>query len=438
MTFEIQSAVVNCCGWLCYNHLNKGDKIMKVKRSKLVKSIVSVLLCVASILPGITQEAAKPVVPPARPVFRMPSIIVSPEFLPDNKVTFKLLAPQAANVVISGEWMPGFGTTEPLAKNDTGLWTITVGPLKPELYGYTFSVDGVRMIDPNNVQVRRDGTRYESFLIVPGAESDLYLQKDNVPHGTLTKQWYKSEVLGITRRVYVYTPAGYENGTEKYPVFYLLHGAGGDEDAWTTMGRAVQIMDNLIAQGKATPMIVVMTNGNANQAGAQNDIPVPPSQTRMTMADYMKYAGKFEENLVRDVVPFIETRYRTLTDRDHRAIAGLSMGGGHTQTITNNNPGMFGYIGVYSMGIMNFGTQNEDAAKLEQERDTKIEALKNSGYKLYWIGCGVDDFVYQSVIKLRETLDKHNFKYTYRESTGGHTWANWRIYLSEFAPLLFK
>ncbi len=294
------------------------------------------------------------------------------------------------------------------------------------------------MIDPNNVQVRRDGTRYESFFIVPGQESDLYLQKDNVAHGTLTKQWYQSEVLGINRRVYVYTPAGYENSTRKYPVFYLLHGAGGDEDAWTTMGRTVQIMDNLIALGKAEPMIVVMTNGNANQAGAQNDIPLPASQRQMGMADYMKYIGKFEENLVKDVVPFIEKHYRTFTDKDHRAIAGLSMGGGHTQTITNNNPGMFGYIGVFSMGIMNFGPQNEDAAKLDQEREVKIEALKNSGYKLYWIGCGVDDFVYQSVIKLRETLDKHSFKYTYRESTGGHTWANWRIYLSEFAPLLFK
>jgi enterochelin esterase-like enzyme len=411
---------------------------MKNKKSNLIKTIVSLALCFTAYLPVWSQEAARPVTPPARPVFRMPSIIVSPELLPDNKVTFRLMAPQATNVTISGEWMAGFGTSETLAKNDTGLWTITVGPLKPELYGYTYSVNGVRMIDPNNVQVRRDGTRYESFFIVPGQESDLYLQKDNVAHGTLTKQWYQSEVLGINRRVYVYTPAGYENSTRKYPVFYLLHGAGGDEDAWTTMGRTVQIMDNLIALGKAEPMIVVMTNGNANQAGAQNDIPLPASQRQMGMADYMKYIGKFEENLVKDVVPFIEKHYRTFTDKDHRAIAGLSMGGGHTQTITNNNPGMFGYIGVFSMGIMNFGPQNEDAAKLDQEREVKIEALKNSGYKLYWIGCGVDDFVYQSVIKLRETLDKHSFKYTYRESTGGHTWANWRIYLSEFAPLLFK
>jgi enterochelin esterase family protein len=382
------------------------------------------------------QEPARPAVP--RPVFRRPMVIVSPELHPDNTVTLKLFAPKVSEVLVSGEWMPGFGTTEPLVKNDTGLWTITAGPLKPELYAYAFIVDGVRMIDPSNVQVRRDGTRYESFFIIPGEASDLYIQKDNVPHGTLSKVWYKSDVLGMDRRLYVYTPPGYDIGDQHYPVFYLLHGAGGDEDAWSNMGRACQIMDNLIAQGKAKPMIVVMTNGNANQAGAQNEIPLDPSKAIQGIADYRKYAGKFEESLVKDVVPFIQKNYRTYADKEHRAIAGLSMGGAHTQTVTNDNPGLFDYIGVFSMGIMNLGQEQQDAAKIEQERDTKIEALKISGYKLYWIGCGVDDFVYQSVITLKKTLDKHDFRYSYRESSGGHTWANWRIYLSEFAPLLFK
>jgi len=410
---------------------------MNLKKSILIKATLSVALCFIGFLLVVSQETTRPAAPSPRPVFRMPSIIVSPEMLQDNKVTFRLLAPQATHVVVTGEWMPGFGTNENLIKNDTGLWTITVGPLKPELYGYAFVVDGVRMIDPNNVQVRRDGIRYESFFIIPGKETDLYIHKEDVAHGTLAKRWYKSEVLGIYRRIYIYTPAGYENGTQKFPVFYLFHGGGGDEDAWTNMGRTVQIMDNLIAQGKAQPMIVVMTNGNASQAGAQNDIPLAPSQGRMDMAAYRKYAGKFEESLVKDVLPFIEKNYRTFTDKDHRAIAGLSMGGAHTQTITNNYPGMFGYIGVFSMGIMNFGLQPEEVDKLTQERDQKIDALKNSGYKLYWIGCGVDDFVYQGVTELRNILDKHGFKYTYSESTGGHTWANWRIYLSEFAPMLF-
>ncbi|MBP7732114.1 MAG: esterase [Bacteroidales bacterium] len=376
--------------------------------------------------------------PAARPAFRMPARVVSPEILPDNRVILRLYARDAASVSVSGEWQTGLGAGETLARNDTGLFSITIGPLKPELYGYSFIVDGVRTIDPNNVQVRRDGSRYENFFIIPGPESDLYIQKHGVPHGTVSKVWYKSSVLEMDRRLYVYTPAGYETGKTRYPVFYLLHGAGGDEDAWTNMGRAAQIMDNLIAQGRAKPMIVVMTNGNANQAGAQNEVPPLQTQPGQGPEAFTRYAGKFEEHLVKDVVPFIEKNYRTLKGKDNRAIAGLSMGGAHTQTITNDNPGMFSYIGVFSMGLMNPGSRNQDVSALEKERDAKIEALKNSGYKLYWIGCGKDDFVYQSVINLRNFLDKHNFKYIYRESTGGHTWANWRIYLSEFAPLLFK
>ena len=401
----------------------------------IIVTFVTVLL--ASVSASGQQPATPAAAPAARPQFRMPTRIVSPEILPDNKVTFRVYAKDAAKVTISGEWQAGYNAAEALVRNDTGLFTITLGPLKPELYGYTFTVDGVGTIDPNNVQVRRDGTRYASFFIIPGAESDLYVQKKGVPHGNVSKVWYNSPVLGMDRRVYVYTPAGYEKGNQKYPVFYLLHGAGGDEDAWTNMGRAAQIMDNLIAQGKAKPMIVVMTNGNANQAGAPNDVTDVPLQGD-AMASYQRLAGKFEAQLVKDLVPFIEKNYKVVTGRDNRAIAGLSMGGMQTQTITNDNPGMFGYIGVFSMGIMNFGQQNQDEAKLDQERETKIEALKNSGYKLYWIGVGKDDFVYQSVVKLKSTLDKHNFKYTYRESTGGHTWANWRIYLSEFAPQLFQ
>ena len=405
---------------------------------KMFPTIITfVTIFLTSISVAGQQPTTPAAAPAARPQLRIPTRIVSPEILPDNKVTFRVYAKDATKVTLSGEWQTGPNSTELLVSNDTGLFMITVGPLKPELYGYNFTVDGVSTIDPNNVQVRRDGTRYASFFIIPGAESDLYVQKTGVPHGNVSKVWYNSPVLGMDRRVYVYTPAGYEKGNQKYPVFYLLHGAGGDEDAWTNMGRAAQIMDNLIAQGKAKPMIVVMTNGNANQAGAPNDVTDVPLQGD-AMASYQRLAGKFEAHLVKDLVPFIEKNYKVLTGKDNRAIAGLSMGGMQTQTITNDNPGMFGYIGVFSMGIMNFGQQNRDAAKLDQERETKIEALKNSDYKLYWIGVGKDDFVYQSVVKLRSTLDKHNFKYTYRESTGGHTWANWRIYLSKFAPLLFQ
>jgi enterochelin esterase-like enzyme len=413
-----------------------------MKKSLKALFVTNVTICMFYMMTFSTnaQEPARPAAnaPAARPAFRMPARIVSPELLPDGKVTFRIFSKDATKVTVTGEWQSGFNAVETLVRNDTGLFTLTVGPLKPELYGYTFSVDGVKAIDPNNIQVRRDGVNYQSFFIIPGAESDLYFQKNGVPHGTVNKVWYKSEVLGMDRRVYVYTPAGYEGGTAKYPVFYLLHGAGGDEDAWTNMGRAAQIMDNLIAQGKAKPMIVVMTNGNANQAGAQNEVSPVQVQGDQSVPSYQRLAGKFEEHLVKDVVPFIEKNYRTLTGKDNRAIAGLSMGGGHTQTITNNNPGMFSYIGVYSMGIMNMGPQTQDAAKLDAERNAKLLKLKDSGYKLYWIGVGKDDFVYKSVVTLREALDKTGLKYTYRESTGGHTWANWRIYLSEFAPLLFR
>jgi|WetSurMetagenome_2_1015567.scaffolds.fasta_scaffold01195_11 enterochelin esterase-like enzyme len=413
---------------------------MKINlRSIFVTSVTILLLSVSALSQEAAKQPAPPPPPPPRPAFRMPVQIKSAEILPDNKVIFRLYSKEAQKVTISGEWMQGFGASESLARNDTGLFSITVGPLKPELYAYSFTVDGVRTIDPNNVQVRRDGSRYESYFIVPGPESDLYFQKNGVPHGTVTKIWYNSSVLGMDRRCYIYTPAGYEGGSQKYPVFYLLHGGGGDEDAWTNMGRAAQIMDNLIAQGKARPMIVVMTNGNANQAGAQNDVPAFPAvQGEDMMTTYQRLAGKFEEHLTKDVIPFVEKNYRTMSGMENKAIAGLSMGGMQTLTLTNNNPGLFGYIGVFSMGLANFGNQQQDQAKLAQERDTRIEALKKSGYKLYWIGCGKDDFLYQSVIDLRNFLDKHGFKYTYRESTGGHTWANWRIYLTEFAPLLFR
>lgn len=403
-------------------------------KATFVTFVTIFLTCVIS----YGQEPASPAaVPAARQQARAPRII-SPEIYPDNKVIFRIAARDAVKVTVTGEWQEGPGSGQEMVKDEAGIFSLTVGPLSPELYGYTFNVDGVSTIDPANVQVRRDGARYQSFFIVPGPESDLYFHKHDVPHGTVSKVWYNSPVLKMDRRVYIYTPAGYEGGTQKYPIFFLLHGAGGDEDAWTNMGRTAQIMDNLIAQGKAKPMIVVMTNGNANQAGAQNEVPPVPVNAGQGMAAYQQLSGKFEEHLVKDLIPFIENNYRTLTGKDNRAIAGLSMGGMHTRTITNDNPGVFSYIGVFSMGIMTRGGQNEDAAKAASEREAKLEVLKNSGYKLYWIACGKDDFVYKGVVTLRETLDRLNFKYVYRESTGGHTWANWRIYLTEFAPMLFK
>jgi enterochelin esterase-like enzyme len=401
---------------------------MKTSEKANFKAIYAILLMSYIAIGAYSQETAKQ--PVARPAFRRPVALKSAEILPDNSVIFRLLSKDAGSVAVSGDWMQGFGASVPMVKNDTNLWVLKVGPLKPELYSYTFLIDGIRVLDPNNPQVKRDGTRNESMFLIPGAESDLYFV-NNVPHGNLSKIWYESPTLKLNRRMYVYTPFGYENKQVRYPVFYLLHGGGGDEDAWTTLGRTCQIMDNLISQGKAKPMIIVMPNGNPGQSAAFTEAPVNVAPS----APYDMGRGLFEESMVKDIIPYIESHYRVIADRDNRALAGLSMGGMQTLTLTGNYPAMFGYIGVMSMGLVDEASMG---LKPDPAQDTKFETLKKSGYKLYWVGVGKDDFLYKSVQTLRSSLDSHGLKYTYRESTGGHTWANWRIYLSEFAQQLFR
>ena len=203
--------------------------------------------------------------------------VVSPEILPDKKVTFRLLAPKAGTVVLNGNWEQG--TSIPMNKDDQGIWSVTVGPLGEQLWGYSFNVDGLKVMDPGNGEYQRDGQRYDNLLMIAGPASDAWTFKPDIPHGTMSAVWYPSKILKQPgRRMYVYTPPGYESGTAKYPVFYLLHGGGGDEDAWTTMGRANIILDNMIAAGKAKPMIVVMPNGNATQTVSQGYAygPTPP------------------------------------------------------------------------------------------------------------------------------------------------------------------
>ncbi|NQU85977.1 MAG: esterase [Mariniphaga sp.] len=358
--------------------------------------------------------------------------LVSPEVNEDKTITFRLLAPEADKVTVSGNWMSGWGTQVDLAKGDSGIWSFTTEVLPAEFYTYSFNVNGVKTLDPSNSQVVRDGTRFENVVIVPGKESNVYTVK-NIPHGKLSKVWYSSPSLDKNRRMYVYTPPGYEGSGKKYPVFYLIHGAGGDEDAWTTLGRAPYILDNLIEEGKAEPMIVVMTNGNPWSAAAPGDEPAVENAETPDITQMAR--GGFEKSLVNDVIPYIEKNYRTLTDKNHRAIAGLSMGGMHTQNITNSNPDKFGYIGVMSMGLMNdprWG--NYDV----EDHKKQVLSIQKNGVKLYWIGCGKEDFLYEGVTNLRKFYDDLGFKYEYRESTGGHTWANWRIYLSELAPKLFR
>ncbi|MEQ8689086.1 MAG: alpha/beta hydrolase-fold protein [Imperialibacter sp.] len=360
--------------------------------------------------------------------------VVSPEIHADNRITFRVYAPNANEITLSGDWI-GQGKTEPLVKGDTGLWTVTVGPLEAELYGYSYTVDGVYTLDASNALVKRDGVRNISFFMIKGKGSDLYEPKHGAK-GMLSKVWYESPTLGLTRRMYVYTPPGYENNSkETYPVFYLLHGGGGDEDAWTELGLTPTIMDNLINSGQAKPMIVVMTNGNPDQTAASIEAPAKlPGQE--VPGPFGMANKKFEESLVKDVVPYIESHYRVKKGKENRALSGLSMGGWQTLNTTFDNPDMFDYICVMSMGFVKdspFGLPNNG-----EGRGKDIDALKKANPKVYWIACGKDDFLYDSVVNLRNTLDEHGFKYKYVESTGGHTWTNWRIYLSQFAPVLFK
>ncbi len=351
--------------------------------------------------------------------------VVSPEVGPNNAVTFRVLSETANSVTINGSWM-GFGKTLPLTKGEQGIWSITIEPLASSMYHYNFFVDGVATIDPTNPHALRDGTRYASLLMVLGEGAELF-QMNDTPHGNISQVWYNSPSLDINRRMYVYTPPGYESSNEYYPVLYLLHGGGGDEDAWTSLGRANLILDNLIAQGKARPMIIVMTNGNAWQTSTLRQKPGLPPITRES---YVQFQGQFEKSLVEDVIPFIEKHYRVKANKESRAIAGLSMGGGHTITASITYPGTFGYIGVFSSGIFN---QNENMDEMEK----KFLALKASGVSKYWVACGVDDFVMESNKRLLDVLKQTNFEHEYYENEGGHTWANWREYLSLFAPMLF-
>ena len=372
--------------------------------------------------------------------------VASPDVHADNSVTFNLIAPEAQKVQITGDFLPpkkvefGGNTYEmpgvaDLVKNDKGVWTLTTEPLQPELYTYNMLVDGVKIIDPLNVYNIRDINNLFSVLLIGGNQrADLY-KVNKVAHGTVSKIWYESPTAGLTRRLTVYTPAGYETSGKEYPVLYLLHGIGGDENAWSELGRAAQIMDNLIAQGKAEPMLVVMTNGNISQEACPGETSEGFRVPTMMLPKTME--GSFETAFP-DVVKFVEKTYRVKKDKAHRAIAGLSMGGCHSLFISINYPDLFGYVGLFSAAVDRQQNNQEGYPNIYADRNQKIDRLFSKHPKLFWIGIGKTDFLIQSNNDLRAYLDSKNHKYTYLETEGGHIWRNWRIYLTEFTPLLFK
>ena len=372
--------------------------------------------------------------------------VASPDVHADNTVTFNLIAPEAQKVQITGDFLPpkkvefGGNTYDmpgvaDLVKDEKGVWSLTTEALKPELYTYNMIVDGVKIIDPLNVYNIRDINNLFSVLLIGGdARTDLY-KVNKVAHGTVSKVWYESPTAGLTRRLTVYTPAGYETSGKEYPVLYLLHGIGGDENAWSELGRAAQILDNLIAQGKAEPMLVVMTNGNISQEACPGETSEGFKVPTMMLPKTME--GSFETAFP-DVVKFIEKTYRVKKDKAYRAIAGLSMGGFHSLFISINHPDMFGYVGLFSAAVDQQQTDPKGFPNVYVDRNAKIDKLFSKNPKLFWIGCGKTDFLYKNNADLRAYLDSKNHKYTYLETEGGHIWRNWRIYLSEFTPLLFK
>jgi enterochelin esterase-like enzyme len=376
--------------------------------------------------------------PPAPGRGQAPPAVVSPEVLPDRKVTFRILAPRATAVRLSGSDIPGLGQGATMTKGENGVWETTVGPIESGAYRYNFNVDGVTTIDPRNPATSESNTNTWSLFTVPGSD---WMDTKNVPHGAVAEVPYYSTALSKFRRMHVYTPPGYENGKGKFPVFYLLHGAGDCDDSWTSVGRAGFILDNLIAAGKAKPMIVVMPAGHTRSFSFGGP---PPSGGSRPPAD------EFEQDFVKDIMPAIEKNYRVLTDRKNRAIAGLSMGGGQTLNLFIPNQEKFAYVGVFSSGI--FGafpprrpadTSASAAAPARSPwEEQHLAELDNAewkkGLKLLWFGTGKDDFLVQTTRNSVDLLKKHGFNVVYDETAGAHTWIVWRNYLNDFAPKLFR
>jgi len=355
--------------------------------------------------------------------------LVSPEVHPDGTVTFRIWAPDAKNVkVFSAEGTKAVpGTTAeqakiaeagvPLVKSEDGVWTATLGPFPPGAYRYTFQVDGVSTTDPKNPASSETLNAVRSLYVIPGNFSDV---KD-VPHGSVSSVYYQSKTLGRTRRMHVYLPPGYESGTSSYPVFYLLHGAGDCDDSWTSVGRANFIVDNLIAAGQAKPMIIVMPAGHVTDHFEMNAM-----RTAAT-------ADPFGADLMNDIIPYVEHHYRVTADPQHRAIAGLSMGGMQTLNAVVTHPGFFSYVGVFSSGW--FG------GTLEQVEKTDLAALQSpekKAVKLFWFSTGKLDIALPNTGPSIELLKKYGYKPEFHESEGFHEWNNWRDYLHEFTPLLFQ
>lgn len=345
--------------------------------------------------------------------------VVSPEIASDHAVTFRLTAPAAKKVELtSGGDFPQIPvrSTLPLTQNAKGIWELTL-KMDPGAYRYVYMVDGVRVMDPLSPQISESNDNAWSLLYVPGS---VWMDTNDVPHGAISEVIYQSRVLGHARRLHVYTPPGYGMGSAKYPVLYLLHGAFDSDDSWSSAGRAGFILDNLIASGAAKPMIVVMPRGHTGPLGAGG-----------ALAQMPDFVAEFQQ----DIKPYIESHYPLLGDRNNTAIAGLSMGGQQTLDIAASHLNDYGWVGVFSSGVFSIATNNQWETAHSAALD---DARLKQGLKLVWFATGSDDMLLPTSRATVDMLKKHKFDVNFHESTGGHTWINWREYLHSFAPLLFR
>jgi enterochelin esterase family protein len=401
---------------------------MSTRRSltRLLPALVASALAVSA----TAQEA------PARPAFPPPPgpQVTSPEVHADGRVTFRVLAPKAEAVRLGGTDIPPDGEAaspmaafmgRPMSRGEEGVWDLTVGPLSAGAYRYRFVVDGVNVIDPRNPATSESNEHSWSLAYVPGAD---FMETRDVPRGSVAEVTYYSKALERFRRMHVYTPPGYERSQGGYPVLYLLHGAFDSDDSWSTVGRAGFILDNLIASGKAKPMIVVMPAGHTG-----------PFHFGMPLPEVDEFAADFTG----DVMPWIESHYRVNADRAQTALAGLSMGGGQTLNIAIRDLERFAYLGVFSSGVFGITGQGPGVRPgappwQEEHADALADAGAREGLELVWFATGTEDFLLETSRATVAALRKHGFEVVYEETGGGHTWENWREYLAAFAPLLFQ
>lgn len=370
----------------------------------------------ASAQTAAPAKSCRPQGPFAFPDYR------SVEQLPDGRVTFRICAPDATGVTVSSQDAGAqVGGNLKLVRDETGLWIGTSAkPIDAGTWRYNFGIGGLRVPDPMATRFAQDRTGVHSVMVLDGPAVSVESWSKDVPHGAVSEVRYWSSALGIERRAHVYTPPGYTKGAARYPVLYLVHGAGDSDDSWTAVGRANAILDNLIAEGKAKPMIVVMPFGHT---------PPRPDTNLLANTD-------FGDDLIRDLIPYVDANYRTLATPATRAMAGLSMGGAHTIRFGLPHSDLFRYVGVFSMGLGFQGGDKEVAAYETANGAALKRAAKDM--KLVYYAMGKDDFLYRTVAPTRALLDRQGIKHVYNETPGGHEWSNWRRYLADFAPRLFR